>query len=87
MGYCFVYFGIEFRTRAGKYSDFDVFVDLAKDCCAFFCWPCVLGFVSFTLFSFTYVFTYVIIAFGNNKVILFALGAEILSVFSDLCGY
>lgn len=30
-----MYFGIEFRIRAGEYSDFVVFVDLANVCCAF----------------------------------------------------
>lgn len=30
-----MYFGIEFRIRAGEYSDFVVFIDLANVCCAF----------------------------------------------------
>lgn len=87
MGYCFVYFGIEFWIWVGKYFDFDVFVDFVKVCCVFFCWFCVFGFVSFMLFFFIYVFIYVIIVFGNNKVILFVFGVEILLVFFDLCGY
>lgn len=38
LGYCSVYFEIKFRIRAGKYSEFDVCVDLAKACCVFcFC--------------------------------------------------